>query len=229
MRLRLVFVLLVACTPAAAQTGRGSSGGRPPSGSGGTSPGRQSILPPLQNPSVVATYLGTTPFWGSLRSPSFNNPSPFAFPCPPGYGSANGFGGYGGYGYGAGYGVPINGFGGGWFNSPYGFYPPQQAQAPANVIIAFPPQASPVAVAAPQPASQTIAIPTPTAEIAAPPPIRETATPPARSPAIVAVKDGNVYSVKRYWSKNGTLHFVTTNGEQKQIPMSQVERIYPAH
>jgi hypothetical protein len=46
-------------------------------------------------------------------------------------------------------------------------------------------------------------------------------------PPVIVLKTGGAFSVTKYWVKNGNLHFVTTQGENKLVPMDLVEQIYP--
>jgi hypothetical protein len=50
---------------------------------------------------------------------------------------------------------------------------------------------------------------------------------PDEFPPVVALKSGWVYSVAQYWTRGKTFHFVTTHGEAMQVPLSQLERLYP--
>jgi hypothetical protein len=44
---------------------------------------------------------------------------------------------------------------------------------------------------------------------------------------VVAIKNGSTYSVSKYWTKGTTFHFITTQGEHFQIPVSRLEHLYP--
>lgn len=47
-------------------------------------------------------------------------------------------------------------------------------------------------------------------------------------PALVALKNRWAYTVRKYWTKGTMFYFITSQGDHKQIPIEQVERIYPA-
>ena len=47
-------------------------------------------------------------------------------------------------------------------------------------------------------------------------------------PPLIALKNGWAYSVLRYWVQGKVFHFITSQGDLKQVPVSQVERIYPS-
>lgn len=233
MRVQFGILILCLCSPAAAQYSGGRGGGMS-HGNGGQN-GNGPVPPialrqPIQNPSVVATYLGSNPLWGSVASPSFSNPSSFFLP----FSKQNFVNRWGFPAYVGSYSEIPNGYYYGGFGAyGAGFYPPQPPAAPANVTVVLPPQPQSVVIIPGQSASparnisapdESVVMPAPT--IAAVPPRENVA--PDESPALVAIKDGNIYSVDRYWIKGGILHFVATNGEEHQVPMSRVESLYPA-
>lgn len=212
---RLALATLVLYLPAAAQFGNGA--GRngnnqfPARGqSGGQKHSSPFVRPPLPFP--PPNYPALNPLWGSLPQPNFQ------------------FRGFGGYGYGAyppAYGAPFwgTGYGAGWYGS--GYYPPQ---APANVTVVMPPQ--PVPAVVPQPVPVPVPVPVSNPEPEAkwqttpvPAPTRE-AIAPRNSPAVIAIRNGNIYSASRYWIKGKTLHFIASNGEEHQVPLARVERLY---
>jgi hypothetical protein len=47
-------------------------------------------------------------------------------------------------------------------------------------------------------------------------------------PPLIALKNGWAYSVLRYWVQGKVFHFITSQGDVRQVPVSQVERIYPS-
>jgi len=47
-------------------------------------------------------------------------------------------------------------------------------------------------------------------------------------PPLIALKNGWAYSVLKYWVKGKTFHFITSLGDNMQVPVAQVERIYPS-
>jgi hypothetical protein len=47
-------------------------------------------------------------------------------------------------------------------------------------------------------------------------------------PPLIALKNGWAYSVLKYWKRGKVFHFITTQGDQMQVPVTQVERIYPS-
>jgi hypothetical protein len=83
----------------------------------------------------------------------------------------------------------------------------------------------------PQPPPPQI-VQAPPAQIVVPEPVSVPALPervvPSEFPAVVAVRNGPIYSVSTYWTKGSTFHFVTTQGEHLQIPASSVERLIQA-
>jgi len=64
-------------------------------------------------------------------------------------------------------------------------------------------------------------------------PVQQQAEEPTRAPEtrsagpriyLIAAKDGIVWAATSYTTENGILHFVTTKGERKEMPLSQVDR-----
>jgi hypothetical protein len=47
-------------------------------------------------------------------------------------------------------------------------------------------------------------------------------------PPLIALKNGWAYSALRYWVKGKIFHFITSLGDSMQVPVTQVERIYPS-
>jgi hypothetical protein len=47
-------------------------------------------------------------------------------------------------------------------------------------------------------------------------------------PALIALKNGWAYSVLKYWTQGKIVHFITSQGDRMQAPVTQVERIYPS-
>ncbi len=47
-------------------------------------------------------------------------------------------------------------------------------------------------------------------------------------PALIALKNNWAYSVQRYWVQGKIFHFITSQGDRIQVPVTQVERIYPS-
>jgi hypothetical protein len=47
-------------------------------------------------------------------------------------------------------------------------------------------------------------------------------------PPLIALKNGWAYSVLRYWVQGKIFHFITSQGDHMQVPVTQVERIYPS-
>ena len=45
-------------------------------------------------------------------------------------------------------------------------------------------------------------------------------------PALIALKNNWAYSVQRYWVQGKIFHFITSQGDRMQVPVTQVERIY---
>ena len=47
-------------------------------------------------------------------------------------------------------------------------------------------------------------------------------------PALIALKNDWAYSVLKYWMQDKIFHFITSRGDHMQVPVTQVERIYPS-
>ena len=47
-------------------------------------------------------------------------------------------------------------------------------------------------------------------------------------PPLIALKNNWAYSVLRYWVQGKIFHFITNQGDHMQVPVTQVERIYPS-
>jgi hypothetical protein len=47
-------------------------------------------------------------------------------------------------------------------------------------------------------------------------------------PPLISLKNGWAYSVLKYWEKGKVLHFITSQGDHMQVPVTQIERIYPS-
>jgi hypothetical protein len=46
-------------------------------------------------------------------------------------------------------------------------------------------------------------------------------------PPMIALKNRWAYSALKYWVKGKTFYFITTQGDHMQVPVAQVERVYP--
>jgi len=141
--------------------------------------------------------------------------------------------------------VPYPVFGGG----PYGpdYYPPQ----PSPPMPVLPPQfiaesSPPVRIQEPGLGIRTFQVPVGTREstgwesgldgpdnFSRSPSGVHNYQPPAREPArrldhppIIALKNGWVYTVTNYWMKGKTLHFITTQGDHIQVPLTLLDRLY---
>jgi hypothetical protein len=218
-QMRFAAVLLMAGVGAMAQFRGGMmpGGGTPGAGNPGMNPGMRSPIggtptgirggapflpPPLFNPFPFPTFAQqlamTVQGWPSPIGPLVTAPYP---------------GPYSGIGYGDAY-----GYGGG------GYYPPYPAPPqPANVTVVLPP---------PPPPPQIVPVPATPPRPPVPEPASVTPQPervvPTEFPAVIAVRNGPIYSVSTYWTKGSTFHFVTTQGEHLQIPASSVERLIQA-
>lgn len=170
-----------------------------------------------------------------------------------GYGYGRGFSGYGrysygryGYGYGLGYGWPYYGVGWGYpfygvdyWDYPdydYGYdyspyistypsysYPSYSYSSSPNVTIIYPaqPQARPATYSAPvQPVTRTY-------DQYGQETGRAQAAPSAYSGSpiyLIAGKDQVIHAAASYWVDGQTLHYVTLQHEEKQVPISAVDR-----
>ena len=69
-----------------------------------------------------------------------------------------------------------------------------------------------------------------TSDTAGMPVYRGPASPPDTSdehPPLIALKNRWAYTALKYWVKGKTFYFITTQGDQMQVPVALVERIYP--
>jgi hypothetical protein len=46
-------------------------------------------------------------------------------------------------------------------------------------------------------------------------------------PALIALKNGAAFTVTTYWVKGKRLHFITTQGDQIEVPFTALDRLYP--
>jgi hypothetical protein len=46
-------------------------------------------------------------------------------------------------------------------------------------------------------------------------------------PALIALKNGAAFTVTTYWVKGKRLHFITTQGNQIEVPFTALDRLYP--
>ena len=220
--MRFPVVLLAAAICAMAQgRGGGSAAGGMPGAHFPAAIGPRGVAPflpqPLYNPFPFPTFAGqlnaTINGWPA-PSPGFGT-----FPR----GKSGGFGGFGGLGA---FGNGFAGFGGGYYGggASYPPYPPYPPSPPpqSNMTLVLPPQPAPPRVVQ---MDEGILAPTVAPAAITPGPERVA---PTEFPAIVSVKDGWTYSATSYWTKGSTFHFITTSGQHLQIPMSRLERLYPA-
>jgi hypothetical protein len=250
MRLPSVLFVAAVCAMAQSHGGGGAGGGMPGRGmqgggmpgrgmQGGGMPGRgmQGGGMPgrgMQGGGMPGARLQGSPF---LPPPLFN-PFPFptfaeqltatvnGWPPPrPGFGATRFRGSWNNGSFGGAFPLFVGGgyYGGGGFNGGGGYYPPNaNPPEPANVTVVLPPQ---------RPAPLVVH---PDAGMAAPPPEAASVAPPPQSvvptefPALISLKDGWTYSATTYWTKGTTFHFITTQGEHIQVPVSRLARVYPA-
>jgi hypothetical protein len=236
---RLAVALVIMCGAVTAQY-RGGAGA-------GLGPGRLTGVP------TGASRLGTFPSWGGSGGARFHpgwRPAPgfgrwpFYWPLTPGFtGPACGPVVFPADLY------PL-------FNSgcDTGYYPPPTQ--PSSVIVVSPPPSYPPAAPAPignEQASDIGADSAPTGLV----PARETPgresvandhgaslgdnsgshfyEAPPRVPvtlheysAFIVLKTGGMYSVSKHWVKGKIFYFITSHGETFQMPISLLDRVYPA-
>ena len=46
-------------------------------------------------------------------------------------------------------------------------------------------------------------------------------------PALIALKNGSAFTITTYWVKGNRLHFITTQGNQIEVPFTALDRLYP--
>jgi hypothetical protein len=46
-------------------------------------------------------------------------------------------------------------------------------------------------------------------------------------PALIALKNGSAFTVTSYWVKGKRLHFITTQGNEIEVPFTTLDRLYP--
>jgi len=160
-----------------------------------------------------------------------------------GYGRGYGYGyGRGGYGYGYGYGYPGWGLGLGYWGSPwFGYwddpyaydysypsvypaytagYGPTEYNPSPNVTVIYPGNSQPTYSAPTQPVMRTydqygqeVQPGTASAGAASGSPIY-----------LIATKDQAIRAAASYWVAGATLHYVTLQHEEKQVPLDSVDR-----
>jgi hypothetical protein len=156
-----------------------------------------------------------------------------------GYGGYRGgyYGGYGGYyglgfGLGYGWGYPYYGYGYGYgypyYDSyistyPSYTYPVYDYNTSPNVTVIYPAQqAAPVYTAPPQSVTRTYDQYGQEVQPAASAPAPSNSN---SSPIfLIALKDQTIRAAAAYWVDGGTLHYVTLQHEEKQIPLDTVDR-----
>lgn len=121
----------------------------------------------------------------------------------------------------------------------YGYTPPQP---PPVVVVMPPPMPAPIALAAPAPAFAKSEEPGPEPDAYQPPrmpvmalqqpadgagEMARESPPSGNHPALIAIRNGGLYSATTYWLRGATFHFITTQGEHMQVPRSYLERVYP--
>ena len=118
----------------------------------------------------------------------------------------------------------------------YGYAPPQP---PPVVVVMPPPIPAPIPMPAPASAKTEEILPEPDAwqpprmpvmALQQPAGAEESAresAPSGNHPALIAIRNGGLYSATTYWLRGTTFHFITTQGEHMQVPRSYLERVYP--
>jgi hypothetical protein len=149
-----------------------------------------------------------------------------------GYGGYGGYyGGYGGYyspyfysGFGLGYGWPWYadyGYGNGYgYGSDPAYSYPIYQPSPNVTMVYTPPAAAPTTVYVERADPATRPRDEYGQEIQ-----RPRSAPDAESPIyLIAFRDRSIFAAVAYWAEGGTLHYVTQEHEQKQTPLSSVDR-----
>jgi len=241
-RITLSFTLLVWCAMAQRGGGHGGSGGFHGGGGGfhGSAGGG------FSHGSVGGGYRGGGAIGSGYRGGiGYGGTRGYGYG---GYGRGYGYRGYGyrGYGYGGGYwpyygwGYPWYGFGlsywpgysyGYYDYSPYGYsYPdtyndPAYAYAPGPAVTYAPAQADPYPQAA---APNTYAAPAHPVTRSYDEYGQETAraggsTNNASPIYLIARKDGEIQAAGSYWIAGQTLHYVTLDRQEKQVPLGSID------
>jgi hypothetical protein len=248
MLIRLtIFLVTVTCCSVWAQGRSGSTpgGGRPgPPGSIGRGVSGA--------PSIGASPIGISPGGTPTGWPQYSYPAFVGYvghppgaaqalpllswsPCTgwsqfPGWGYRLGWSGGSGWSYGSLYAAPS------FVGAPYSVPMPIDTS-----------QYSPPRVYTPPPQNDTLVMPPPPVPIWPPnaipalqsdPPISSGSTlrpaPAAQVtaqnedyPALIALKNGGIYSAWNYWTSAGEFHFIISHGEHIAVPANSVDRVYP--
>ena len=96
-------------------------------------------------------------------------------------------------------------------------------QPPPNFTVVYPPSDPPPPLPPPP-----LPAPEPERQRPAPPRAAPEQPLPTEFPALIAIRQGGVYSVSAYWTTGTSLHFITTRGAHMQIPLSRLEQLFPA-
>ena len=148
-----------------------------------------------------------------------------------GGGYRGGYGGYGGYyggyyspyfysGYGLGWGWPgYADYGYGYGSDPAYSYPVYQP-SPSVTLMYAPPAAAPATVYVERNGPPTCQRDEYGQEIHRP----RSAPDSDSSIYLIAFRDRSIFAAVAYWAEGGTLHYVTQEHEQKQVPLSTVDR-----
>jgi hypothetical protein len=99
---------------------------------------------------------------------------------------------------------------------------------PQNDTVVMPPPPMPIgpplANSAPRPGSDP---PIPGTSTAKPAPAAQAPAQNEDYPAVIALKNGGIYSASNYWASAGRFHFITSSGDHITVPANSVDRVYP--
>ena len=60
-------------------------------------------------------------------------------------------------------------------------------------------------------------------------PVAQVPAPNQDYPALIALKNGGIYSSWNYWTSEGKFHFINAHGDHIIVPPNFVDSFYPAH
>jgi hypothetical protein len=96
--------------------------------------------------------------------------------------------------------------------------PPENAPPPESFIP--PPEVRIEAAPEPKPTVNSVTIVShPTAE--------PTKVAEQDHPRLISLKNHSAYTILSYWVRGKDLHFITTQGDHVEVPLTQVEHLYP--